>query len=125
MLRVRTVETDDTSTNCDAQISIDAEFTLDSFDVTPGSFRILDNIAELVSVTPVIFQVTKPAEELQPSTLRYLKRKILQIQDESIRTAIESIAPRQGEKLQDILFPCATDSIPIDLENLYMQSKIK
>ena len=34
---------------------------------------------------------------------------------------IESIAPGQGEKLQDILFPCETDIIPIDLENLYTQ----
>ena len=101
----------------------DPEYTPDSFQITPGSSQTLNSISEIVSVTPVKYQVSKPVNELKTSTLRYLKRKILEITEEATRTAIQSIAPGQSEELYDILFRNPDDDVPADLVTLYKQFK--
>ena len=47
----------------------DPDYNPVNFEITPDSSRTLNDISEIVSVTPVRFQVTKPVSDLKTSTL--------------------------------------------------------
>ena len=53
----------------------DDNYLTDVFETTPQDQEILDNLSLVLENSPVEFQITKTAEELQPSTFTVPKRK--------------------------------------------------
>ena len=43
----------------------------------------------------------------------------MEIKEEAVHTAVENIAPGQGEELHVIIFPSPEEEIPADLANIY------
>ena len=65
------IEDPDTASECNS----DGNYVPDVFTTTPQDRKILDNLSVVLENSPIKFQVTKPVEELQPSTLCYLRKK--------------------------------------------------
>ena len=53
----------------------DDNYLTDVFETTPQDQEILDNLSLVLENSPVEFQITKTAEELQPSTFTVPKKK--------------------------------------------------
>ena len=81
------------------------------------------DLTEMLSISPVQFQITKtPVRQLAPSTLRTMKRKLIQVQEESVRCFAESMAPSQSKELLAALEDVSEDEneyhVPVDLAPL-------
>ena len=81
------------------------------------------DLTNMLSISPAHFQINKtPVRHLVPGTLRAVKRKLLQVQEESVRRFAESIAPCQSEELMAALGTLSSDSeedvTPVDLAPL-------
>ena len=50
------------------------------------------------------FQISKPVNTLQRSTLCYIKKIVNEIREESIKKVMEHVAPGQGDSLQKLFF---------------------
>ena len=89
----------------------------DVFETTPQDQEILDNLSLVLKNSPVKFQVTKPVEELWPSTLHNLTKKVNETQKQSVNKLLEHVAPGQG----NLLFPekNTTINVPLEIEHLY------
>ena len=48
---------------------------------------------------PMKFQISKPVSTLQPSTLCYIKKKVNEIKEQSIKKVMEHVDPDQGDSL--------------------------
>ena len=99
----------------------DDNYVPDVFETTPQDQEILDNLSLVLEKSPVKFQVPKPVEELQPSTLHNLTKKVNEIQKQSVNKLLEHVAPGQGNLLENMLFPekNTTIDVPPEIENLY------
>ena len=107
------------TSNQDDNDANDPVLTPENYGSTPESRQTITDLSTLMEVSPVKFQVTKPVEDLKPSTFRYLKKKILEVQEEAVKKAMENVAPGQGTALQKVLFPLKADNnIPDDLRSL-------
>ena len=82
----------------------DDSYVPDVFKTTSQDQEILDNISLVLENSPVKFQVTKHVEELQPSILHYLRKKVNKIQKQFVNKLLEHVAPRQGNLLGNMLF---------------------
>ena len=82
----------------------DDSYVPDVFKTTSQDQEILGNISLVLEKSPVKFQVTKHVEELQPSILRYLRKKVNKIQKQFVNKLLEHVAPRQRNLLGNMLF---------------------
>ena len=115
-------EAPDTATECNS----DGNYVPDVFETTPRDQKILDDLSLVLENSPVKFQVTPPVEELQPSTLRYLRKKVNEIQKQSVNKLVEHVAPGQGNLLKNILFPekNTTIDVPSEIEKHLLQAVV-
>ena len=65
------IEDPDTANECNS----DDSYVPDVFKTTPQDQKILDNLSLVLENSPVKFQLTKPVQELQSSTLCSLRKK--------------------------------------------------
>ena len=98
----------------------DDNYVPDVFETTPQDWEILDNLSLVLENSPIKFQVTKCVEELQPSTLRYLRKKLNKKQKQSVNKLMEHVAPGQGNLFKKMLFPekNAAIDVPPEIEKL-------
>ena len=86
------LEDPDTANECNS----DDNYVPDVFRSTSQDQKILDNLSLVLENSPVKFQVTKPVKELQPSIFRYLRKKVNEIQKQSVNKLLEHVAQGQG-----------------------------
>ena len=95
----------------------DDNYLTDVFKTTPQDQEILHNLSLVLENSPVEFQITKTAEELQPSTFTVPKKKSNEIQKLSVNKLLGHVVPGQGNSLKNLLFPDKnTIDVPPEIE---------
>ena len=60
--------------------SYDSVYVPEHFEATPESRKVLDELSSIIEKSPMKFQISKPVSTLQLRTLRYVKKRVNEIQ---------------------------------------------